>query len=138
MGGCDPGSSNATGDFVQYSTDRGCADLPEIVSLRFCEVLAKKAAQHFDDAYVFYTTAKSGSENLLYLKHASELGKMDRRLLEILQRSNRPLMKLGAEIALPHHERWDDSCYPSGLAGTAIPVSGRITALADVFDSLGS
>jgi len=58
--------------------------------------------------------------------------------LDILQRSQRPLMKLGAEIAMSHHERWDGSGYPSGLAGTAIPVSGRITALADVFDSLGS
>jgi response regulator RpfG family c-di-GMP phosphodiesterase len=58
--------------------------------------------------------------------------------LEILQRSTRPLMKLGAEIALSHHERWDGTGYPRGLAGTAIPVSGRITALADVFDALGS
>jgi putative nucleotidyltransferase with HDIG domain len=239
----------ATGDFVQYSTDRGCANLPAIVSQRFRDVLAKKAAQHFDDAYVLYTTSKNGSGNLLYLKHASELGKMDRELLEIytqsvaitfeninlqddlretqeelvytladaveartpktsahvkrvalacemlarwyglpetqvkliknasalhdigkvavpdailhkpgkldarewalmrqhaqfgleiLQRSSRPIMKLGAEIALSHHERWDGSGYPSGLAGTAIPASGRITALADVYDSLGS
>jgi response regulator RpfG family c-di-GMP phosphodiesterase len=58
--------------------------------------------------------------------------------LDILRRSHRPLMKLGAEIALSHHERWDGSGYPQGLAGTDIPVSGRITALADVFDALGS
>jgi response regulator RpfG family c-di-GMP phosphodiesterase len=58
--------------------------------------------------------------------------------LDILQRSSRPLMKLAAEIALSHHERWDGTGYPNGLAGTAIPIAGRITALADVFDSLGS
>ena len=58
--------------------------------------------------------------------------------LDILQRSHRPLMKMAAEIALSHHERWDGSGYPNGLAGTQIPVSARITALADVFDSLGS
>jgi response regulator RpfG family c-di-GMP phosphodiesterase len=58
--------------------------------------------------------------------------------LDILRRSHRPLMKLGAEIALSHHERWDGSGYPQGLAGTDIPISGRITALADVFDALGS
>ena len=58
--------------------------------------------------------------------------------LDILQSSHRPLLKMAAEIALSHHERWDGSGYPSGLAGTAIPVSARITALADVFDSLGS
>ena len=239
----------ATGDFVQYSTDTRFADLPEIVSQRFAQVLEQRAAQHFEDAYVVYTSSKNGGCNLLYLKHAVELEKMDRQLLEvytqsvaitfeninlqeelgetqkelvytladavearskdtgahvkrvaltceilarlyglpeaqvmliktasplhdigkvaisdnilrkpgklepsewalmqqhaqfgleILQRSNRPLMKLGAEIALSHHERWDGTGYPNGLAGTAIPISGRITALADVFDALGS
>jgi response regulator RpfG family c-di-GMP phosphodiesterase len=234
---------------VQYSTDTRFTDLPEIVSQRFAQVLEQKAAQHFEDAYVLYTSSKNGGCNLLYLKHTAELEKMDRQLLEvytqsvaitfeninlqeelrdtqkelvytladavearskdngahvkrvaltceilarlyglpeaqvmliktasplhdigkvaisddilrkpgkldsnewalmqqhaqfgleILQRSNRPLMKLGAEIALSHHERWDGTGYPNGLAGTAIPVSGRITALADVFDALGS
>jgi len=42
------------------------------------------------------------------------------------------------EIALTHHERWDGNGYPQGLAGEAIPLSGRIMALADVFDALVS
>ena len=46
------------------------------------------------------------------------------------------LLQLAAEIALSHHERWDGAGYPRGLAGTAIPLSGRITAVADVFDAL--
>ncbi len=58
--------------------------------------------------------------------------------LDILQRSERPLMRMGAEIAISHHERWDGAGYPNGIAGEAIPISGRITALADVFDALGS
>ena len=58
--------------------------------------------------------------------------------LDILQRSQRPLMKLGAEIAVTHHEWWDGTGYPNKLAGDAIPTSGRITALIDVFDALGS
>lgn len=58
--------------------------------------------------------------------------------LDILQRSSRPLMKIGALIAISHHERWDGSGYPNGLAGEAIPIAGRITALIDVFDALGS
>jgi putative two-component system response regulator len=41
-----------------------------------------------------------------------------------------------AEIALHHHEWWDGSGYPDGLAGPAIPEIARITALADVFDAL--
>jgi len=45
-------------------------------------------------------------------------------------------LTLAKEIALRHHEKWDGSGYPDGLAGEAIPVSARIMALADVFDAL--
>ncbi|MFP4075349.1 MAG: HD domain-containing phosphohydrolase [Halochromatium sp.] len=55
---------------------------------------------------------------------------------EILSQSQAPVFRLAAEIALRHHERWDGSGYPDGLAGTAIPESARIVALADVFDAL--
>jgi len=48
------------------------------------------------------------------------------------------LMRMAQEIALSHHEKWDGSGYPNGLAGEAIPQSGRIAALADVFDALTS
>ena len=46
------------------------------------------------------------------------------------------VLQLAREIALTHHERWDGAGYPSGLAGEAIPLSGRIVAVADVFDAL--
>ena len=51
---------------------------------------------------------------------------------------NRPLGFLAhaSEIARSHHERWDGSGYPGGLAGDAIPLSARIMAIADVFDAL--
>ena len=45
-------------------------------------------------------------------------------------------LKLAGEIAYTHHEKWDGSGYPEGLAGDAIPVSGRLMALADVYDAL--
>ncbi len=248
-GGHEGKTIAATGEFLRDSVELQYSDLPPIVSQRFAEVIEKKSAQHFDDAYVVYTPAKDGGGNLLYLNHARALGKTDRQLLEvytqsvaitfeninlqddlqetqkelvytladavearsketgahvkrvalacemlarlyglpedqvmliktasplhdigkvaipdailhkpgkldaaewafmqrhaqfgleILKKSKRPLMKLGAEIALSHHERWDGSGYPNGLSGKAIPVSGRITALADVFDALGS
>jgi response regulator RpfG family c-di-GMP phosphodiesterase len=47
-----------------------------------------------------------------------------------------PLMAPAEQIALTHHERWDGSGYPNGLVGDDIPMTGRIVALADVFDAL--
>ncbi|QSA98903.1 two-component system response regulator [Methylococcus sp. EFPC2] len=55
---------------------------------------------------------------------------------EILRKSDAPVFQLAAEVALHHHEKWDGSGYPQGLAGTDIPESGRIVAVADVFDAL--
>jgi putative two-component system response regulator len=54
----------------------------------------------------------------------------------ILSKSQAPVFLLAAEVSLRHHEKWDGSGYPDGLAGTAIPESARIVALADVFDAL--
>lgn len=56
----------------------------------------------------------------------------------ILSGSESHLIQLGAEIALSHHEKFDGSGYPNKLAGEAIPLSGRIVAVADVFDALTS
>lgn len=50
--------------------------------------------------------------------------------------ADNPLFLLAAEVALAHHERWDGSGYPGGLAGESIPLSGRIVAVADFFDAL--
>ncbi|KJY83507.1 chemotaxis protein CheY [Vibrio galatheae] len=55
---------------------------------------------------------------------------------DILSKSDNKLFNLAAEIALGHHEKWDGSGYPEGLAGDAIPESARIVAVADVFDAL--
>jgi putative two-component system response regulator len=49
-----------------------------------------------------------------------------------------PVMKVAAIVALTHHEKWDGSGYPRGLAGEEIPIEGRITAVADVFDALST
>jgi putative two-component system response regulator len=55
---------------------------------------------------------------------------------QLLHDSASPLLRLGAEIALTHHERFDGSGYPRALAGNKIPIAGRIVAVADVFDAL--
>lgn len=55
---------------------------------------------------------------------------------EILRDSPSPFLQLAAEIAHSHHEKFDGTGYPQGLVGEAIPLAGRIVAIADVFDAL--
>jgi PAS domain S-box-containing protein len=57
---------------------------------------------------------------------------------EVLAGSERPLLKAAAIIAKEHHEKFDGSGYPLGLSGEDIHIYGRIIAIADVFDALGS
>lgn len=56
----------------------------------------------------------------------------------ILGESNWPLVRLGREIALSHHERWDGKGYPYGLRSDAIPLAARITNICDQYDTLRS
>jgi putative two-component system response regulator len=54
----------------------------------------------------------------------------------LLARSDSPVLQLGESIALAHHERWDGTGYPAGLAGEAIPMAARIVAVVDAFDAI--
>ena len=56
----------------------------------------------------------------------------------MLKNSDKPILKAAAIVANEHHEKWDGSGYPKKLAGEDIHIFGRITAVADVFDALGS
>jgi putative two-component system response regulator len=56
----------------------------------------------------------------------------------ILANSSSELLQAGRVIALSHHERWDGTGYPAGLAGDQIPLWGRICAVADTFDAVTS
>jgi putative two-component system response regulator len=56
----------------------------------------------------------------------------------ILGRHDNALLDTARMVALTHHERWDGAGYPLGLKGEAIPLAGRIVAIADVFDALTS
>ncbi|MEX2169589.1 MAG: HD domain-containing phosphohydrolase [Pirellulales bacterium] len=66
------------------------------------------------------------------LRQHTELG------AKILDAARSPILTLAMRIALTHHERWDGTGYPLGLAGEDIPLEGRITAVADVFDALST
>jgi len=57
---------------------------------------------------------------------------------DILHSNDNEVIKMGSIIAGQHHEKWDGTGYPNGLKEDAIHIAGRITALADVFDALGS
>ncbi|WP_414720214.1 HD domain-containing phosphohydrolase [Sulfuricurvum sp.] len=57
---------------------------------------------------------------------------------DMLKHSNRTLLQAAAIVAYEHHEKWNGSGYPRGLSAEEIHIYGRITALADVFDALGS
>ncbi|MDW8324458.1 MAG: response regulator [Burkholderiales bacterium] len=72
------------------------------------------------------------TEELAIMRRHAEIGHA------ILCDSPAPLLQAAAEIAWTHHEKYDGTGYPRGLAGEAIPVYGRIVAVADVFDALTS
>ena len=55
---------------------------------------------------------------------------------QLLQDSQNRFIQVGAQIALHHHERYDGSGYPQGLAGEDIPIEARVVTVADVFDAL--
>ena len=62
------------------------------------------------------------------------------RIIEMLARKvqGEEILRVGLEMVSTHHEKWDGTGYPAGLAGNEIPLSGRIMALADVYDALTS
>lgn len=102
-----------------------------------CEQLNYAAPLHdigkigIPDAILNKPGAHTPEETVVMRTHA-EIG------ARLLSGSRRPVFRLAADIAISHHENWDGSGYPRGLDGAAIPIAGRITALADVFDALGS
>ena len=82
--------------------------------------------------YILLKPGKLTHEEFELMKNHASLG------FELLQGSSSRILQTGAEIALTHHEKFDGSGYPAGLSGEAIPLFGRIVAVADVFDALTS
>ncbi len=76
--------------------------------------------------------ARLDEEEFKKMKEHTKLG------FEMLNHSKRELLKTAAIIAHEHHEKWDGTGYPRGFKGEEIHIYGRITAVADVFDALGS
>lgn len=102
-----------------------------------CRLLLKAAPMHdvgkigIPD-YILLKPGRLTPQEFEVMKRHSELG------YELLKDSGSEILQAGAEIALSHHEKYDGSGYPKGLKGHAIPLLGRIVAVADVFDALTS
>lgn len=82
--------------------------------------------------HILLKQGKLTPEELAVMRQHAQIGH------EILKDSSSPVLKMAALIAVSHHEKYDGSGYPNGLAGAQIPMVGRIVAVADVFDALTS
>lgn len=99
--------------------------------------------QRLEPAAMMHDIGKIGIPDGILLKPgpltAAEMAIMQthtQKGADILTGSAGAVLQLGEVIALSHHEKWDGSGYPAGLAADAIPFEGRITAICDVFDAL--
>ncbi|WP_181703463.1 HD domain-containing phosphohydrolase [Chthonobacter albigriseus] len=118
---------------------RNCREIAEALGM---------TAQFCRDIYLaspLHDVGKIGVPDAI-LRKPEPLSPEERRTMEthagvgqaILSGSESRLIRLAAEIAGSHHERWDGTGYPNGLKATEIPIASRIAAVADVFDALVS
>lgn len=80
--------------------------------------------------HILLKPGKHSPEEWEIMKTHTDLG------ARILSRGNSPYLRMGAEIALNHHERWDGSGYPNGKRREEIPLSARLAIIADQYDAL--
>jgi putative two-component system response regulator len=107
------------------------------MSSDFCECIHYASPMHdigkiaIPDRILFKPGKLSADEWEIMKTHA-ELGS------KMLEGVDSPYLSMGRDIAMSHHERWDGTGYPKGLAGEATPLSARLMCIADVYDALRS
>ena len=134
----EPGSNNDLGPCVH--TWRMAAYVGAIAR---CAGWQAEQVEMLELAAPMHDAGKIGIPNVV-LEKPSRLDAEEWKIMKthsilghrILSKSDTPLFKLAADVALYHHEKWDGSGYPEGLAGSDIPQSARIVAIVDVFDAL--
>ncbi len=138
MGAIGETRSKETGNHVKR-----VAEYSRIFALHYG--LSEKVAELLKMASPMHDIGKVGIPDAILNKPGrltpSEFGimKTHARLgYEMLKHSSRIILKAAATLAHEHHEKWNGNGYPRGLKGEEIHIYGRITAIADVFDALGS
>jgi len=101
-------------------------------------ILHKKGKLTPEERSVMQTHCMIGASIFIPYNDSEKCIADKRKYLEIIKNEESPLIRISALIALTHHERWDGTGYPLGLAGEEIPIEGRIVAVADVFDALNT
>ena len=138
MGAIGESRSKETGNHVKR-----VAEYSEILALAYgmskdeAEMLKQASPMHdigkiaIPDA-VLKKPGRFNNEERAIMDTHSELG------FNMIKNSQRPLLKAASIVAYEHHEKWNGKGYPRGISGEDIHIYGRITAIADVFDALGS
>lgn len=138
MGSIGESRSKETGNHVKR-----VAQYSKILALHYG--LSSKKAHMLKQASPMHDIGKVGIPDAI-LNKPGRFDAHERTIMEthaklgydMLKHSQRPLLQMAAIISYEHHEKWDGSGYPHGKKGEDIHIYGRITALADVFDALGS
>jgi len=138
MGSIAEERSKETGDHIKRVAEYSLI-LARLYGLSLKESLLIKNASPMHDIgkvaipdAILNKPGKFTPQEFEIMKEHAEIG------YKMLKHSNRSILKAASILAYEHHERWDGKGYPRGLKGEEIHIYGRITAIADVFDALGS
>ena len=130
--------SNETGNHIQRVAEYTAVlakymgyDHQEIETIKIASTMHDVGKIAIEDA-ILKKPGKLTDEEFTRMKEHAIIG------YNIFKNSKRPILQAASVIAKEHHEKWDGSGYPEGLKEEAIHPYGRIVALADVFDALGS
>jgi putative two-component system response regulator len=131
-------------EFRDYVTGRHTQRVGELAALLAAHLgMAQDEVELLRRAAPLHDVGKIGIPDAILLKPGrlsdEEYATMKEHVdvgVRLLAQGQSELMVLAERVALSHHERWDGSGYPRGLAGDEIPLVGQIVAVADVFDTL--
>ncbi|WP_298724242.1 HD domain-containing phosphohydrolase [uncultured Ferrovibrio sp.] len=121
------------------------ADLTAVISRMLAEALQldSETVQDIGEAALLHDIGKTAIADGILMK-PGRLDPAEREVMalhthhghDLLREARHPALDLAAAVALSHHEHFDGSGYPQGLAGEAIPLAARIVAVADVYEAL--